>query len=118
MHTRTGNAGFLTDDTRHCTYQCEDGFMSNVFLSGHLICGDQDQATVVAEFLPLHIELTRAEQGCLSFEVNLTENPWVWQVDEQFQDAASFRAHQQRVAESEWGRATENINRQYEIKGT
>ncbi|MET4097604.1 antibiotic biosynthesis monooxygenase [Arthrobacter sp. UYCu712] len=91
--------------------------MSNVFLSGQLVCSNRDEAVVVAEFLPLHIELTRAEQGCLSFEVNLTENPLVWQVDEQFQDAASFRAHQQRVAESGWGRATANINRQYEIKG-
>lgn len=91
--------------------------MSNVFLSGHLVCSDQDQAAVVAQFLPLHIELTRAEQGCLSFDVNLTQDPLVWQVDEQFQDAASFRAHQQRVAGSEWGRATANIDRQYEIKG-
>jgi quinol monooxygenase YgiN len=91
--------------------------MSNVLLSGHLICGDQIQAAIVAEFLPLHIELTCAEQGCLFFEVNLTEGPWIWQVDEQFRDAASFRAHQPRVAESEWGRASATIDRQYEIKG-
>jgi quinol monooxygenase YgiN len=91
--------------------------MSDVFLSGQLVCSDGDQAAVVAELLPLHIELTRAEQGCLSFEVNLTEDTLVWQVDEHFQDAASFRAHQQRVAESEWGAATASIARQYKIKG-
>ncbi|MET3176830.1 UNVERIFIED_ORG: quinol monooxygenase YgiN [Arthrobacter sp. UYCu721] len=91
--------------------------MTNVFLSGQLVCNDQEQVAVVAQHLPLHIELTRAEHGCLSFEVNLTQNPLIWQVDEQFQDAASFRAHQQRVAESEWGRATANIDRHYEIKG-
>jgi quinol monooxygenase YgiN len=91
--------------------------MSNVFLSGQLVCSDQDQAAIVARFLPLHIELTRAEQGCLSFDVSLTDDPWVWQVDEQFQDAASFRAHQQRVAESGWGRVTASSNRRYEIKG-
>lgn len=71
----------------------------------------------MAQHLPLHIELTRAEQGCLSFEVNLTQNPLVWQVDEQFQDALSFRAHQQRVAASEWGRATAGIERRYGITG-
>lgn len=91
--------------------------MNNVFLSGQLVCRDQNQATVVAQHLPLHIELTRAEQGCLSFEVILTQNPLVWQVEEQFQDAASFRAHQQRVADSDWGRATAGIERRYEIRG-
>lgn len=91
--------------------------MSNVFLSGQLLCSDQDQAAVVARLLPLHIELTRAEQGCLSFHVNHTEDPLVWQVEEQFQDAASFLAHQQRVAESQWGRATANVDRQYEVTG-
>ncbi|WP_346958006.1 antibiotic biosynthesis monooxygenase [uncultured Arthrobacter sp.] len=91
--------------------------MSNVFLTGQLVCSDHEQATMVAQHLPLHIKLTRAEQGCLSFEVKPTQNPLIWQVDEQFQDAASFRAHQKRVAESEWGRATAGIARHYEIEG-
>lgn len=91
--------------------------MSNVFLSGQLVCGNQNEAVLVAEFLPVHIELMRAEQGCLFFEVVVTENPLIWQVDEKFQDAESFRAHQLRVAESEWGRVTANIDRHYEIKG-
>ena len=34
-----------------------------------------------------------------------------------FQDAAAFTAHQQRVAGSEWGRATAGIERRYEIEG-
>jgi quinol monooxygenase YgiN len=91
--------------------------MSNVFLTGQLVCSDHAQVTVVAQHLPLHIKLTRAEHGCLSFEVKPTQNPLIWQVDEQFQDAASFRAHQERVAESEWGRATAGIARNYEIEG-
>ncbi|GAB3547750.1 antibiotic biosynthesis monooxygenase [Arthrobacter tumbae] len=91
--------------------------MSNIFLSGQLVCSDQNQAAIVARFLPLHVELTRAEQGCLSFEVKVTENPLVWQVDEQFQDAASFRLHQQRVSGSAWGRATADIARRYEVEG-
>ncbi len=91
--------------------------MSNVFLSGYLVCSDHDQVEVVAQHLPLHVELTRAEDGCISFQVNLTQNPLVWQVDEQFLDSASFRSHQQRIAVSEWGRATAGIERRYEIKG-
>ncbi|MCW3767910.1 putative quinol monooxygenase [Paenarthrobacter ureafaciens] len=91
--------------------------MSNVILTGQLVCMNQEQVAVVVQHLPLHTQLTRAEPGCLSFEVNPTQNPLIWQVDEEFQDAASFRAHQQRVAESEWGRATANIERRYEVKG-
>ncbi|MBN9128089.1 MAG: antibiotic biosynthesis monooxygenase [Paenarthrobacter ureafaciens] len=91
--------------------------MSNVFLTGHLVCRDQEQVAVVVQHLPLHTKLTRAEPGCLSFEVNPTQNPLIWQVDERFQDAASFHAHQQRAAVSEWGRATANLERRYEING-
>lgn len=91
--------------------------MNNVFLNGQLVCNDPEQAAVVEQHLPRHLALTRAEPGCLSFEVKRTGNPLVWQVDEQFRDAESFRAHQQRVAESEWGRATAGIVRQYEIEG-
>ena len=91
--------------------------MNTVHLTGYLVCGDLNQAAIVAQHLPLHVELTRAEQGCLSFEVNLTHNPLVWQVDEQFQDAATFQAHQQRVSASKWGRTTASIERRYEIRG-
>jgi quinol monooxygenase YgiN len=91
--------------------------MTNVFLTGQLVCSDQEQKAVVEQHLALHIALTRSEPGCISFEVSPTQDPLIWQVDEQFQDAESFRAHQQRVAESEWGMATANIDRHYEING-
>ena len=91
--------------------------MSAVSLTGLLICDSPERARIVVEHLPLHVELTRAEPGCLSFEVAQTEDPLVWQVDELFQDAASFAAHQQRVAASEWGRATAGIERRYEVDG-
>lgn len=90
--------------------------MSTVLLTGQLVCNDQEQVAVVAQHLPLHIKLTRAEQGCLFFEVNATQNPLIWQV-EQFRDARAFHAHQRRVGESEWGRATACIDRRYEIEG-
>ncbi|SKB02554.1 Antibiotic biosynthesis monooxygenase [Agreia bicolorata] len=91
--------------------------MSSVRLTGQLVCETLEQVRVVEENLPLHTELSRAEPGCISFEVARTHDPLVWQVDELFQDAESFAAHQRRVADSEWGRATAGIERRYQVDG-
>lgn len=88
-----------------------------VRLSGQLICRDVGEVAIVAQHLPEHVELTRAEPGCVMFEVRQTENPLVWQVDELFDDADAFAAHQDRVAASEWGRATAGIERRYTVDG-
>lgn len=90
--------------------------MSEVFLSGQLICATDGEAALVARHLPRHVELTLAEPGCRGFVVAPTGNPLVWQVDEHFSDAASFEAHQARVRSSEWGRATAGIERRYTIE--
>lgn len=89
--------------------------MSPVRLTGRLVCDTLEHVRVVEENLPLHTQLTRAEPGCVSFEVTRTHDELVWQVDELFQDAESFAEHQRRVADSEWGRATAGIERRYEI---
>ncbi|WP_347041398.1 putative quinol monooxygenase [Brachybacterium nesterenkovii] len=91
--------------------------MQTVRLHGLLICRDPQEAAIVAAHLPQHIELTRAEPGCISFAVDATEDLLVWTVDEEFEDAASFRAHQARVRDSVWGRATERIEREYTFDG-
>lgn len=91
--------------------------MDSVFLSGQLVCSDKDQVAIVTQHLPVHKHLTRAEEGCLSFEVRRVEDSLVWQVDEHFRDAAAFRAHQELVARSEWGAATAGIERRYTVKG-
>ncbi len=91
--------------------------MPTIHLHGLLICPDPQVAAIVAAHLPQHIELTRAEPGCISFAVDATEDPWVWSVDEEFEDAASFRAHQERVRDSDWGRATAAIERDYTVDG-
>lgn len=88
-----------------------------VRLTGRLVCRDADEAAVVAHHLPEHVRLTRAEPGCLAFAVEATEDPWVWSVAERFVDASSFRAHQERVAASAWGRATAGIERDYRVIG-
>lgn len=91
--------------------------MSIVHLTGQLICRDAAEARIVTEQLPRHIELTRAEPGCLSFQVTPTTDPLVWDVEERFEDEVVFRAHQARVAASDWGRATAGIERRYSIDG-
>lgn len=90
--------------------------MSIVVLRGRLACADHQEASIVARLLPRHLELTRAESGCISFEVTATTNPLVWQVDERFVDAAAFEAHQKRVQSSDWGQATAGIRRDYVIE--
>lgn len=89
--------------------------MSPVRLTGELICATSEQASLVSEHLPRHVILTRAEPGCLSFEVAPTDDPFVWSVREMFEDDASFESHQQRAADSDWGRMTTGIDRSYQI---
>jgi len=91
--------------------------MSIVHLTGHLICATADEALTVAAHLPDHIARTRAEPGCISFTVTLTDDPLIWTVDERFEDRPAFDRHQKRVAHSAWGRATETIERRYTIDG-
>ncbi|MEA4943533.1 MAG: antibiotic biosynthesis monooxygenase [Propionicimonas sp.] len=89
----------------------------HVGLRGQLVCRSSAEAEVVRRQLPQHRALTRAEPGCLAFEVRATDDPLVWQVDERFVDATAFAAHQARVAASEWGRATAGIERRYVVEG-
>lgn len=89
--------------------------MGVIRLTGQLICADEGQAALVAAHLPEHIRLTRAEPGCLSFEVRQSVDPLVWEVAEVFSDRTAFEAHQERTAASAWGQATKGIERQYVI---
>lgn len=87
-----------------------------VRLTGRLICATPDEAGIVRAFLPEHIRLSRAEPGCLSFEVNQTDDPMVWQVEERFTDMAAFEAHQARGKASEWGRISAGIRREFRVQ--
>ncbi|MDR6199844.1 quinol monooxygenase YgiN [Microbacterium sp. SORGH_AS428] len=90
--------------------------MPRIQLTGILICANDEQAAIVATQLPRHIELTRAEAGCIRFDVTPTDDPLVWDVAELFATEDAFRAHQERVAASEWGAATAGIERKYSIQ--
>lgn len=91
--------------------------MPDVRLHGYLVCSDEQDVVAVLEHLDAHIELTRAEAGCISFDVSRTDDPFVWRVEERFTDTVAFRRHQDRVAASDWGRATAGIERRYTIEG-
>ena len=91
--------------------------MPQVSLSGRLVCRSDDEAAAIRRHLPLHLSLTRAEPGCMSFEVREADDPWVWQVEERFSDEAAFAAHQAQDAASEWGRVTAGIERRYVVDG-
>ena len=72
---------------------------------------------MVRRHLSQHMELTRAEPGCLRFDVESSSDPLVWTVFEEFVDRAAFDVHQARVRSSEWGRETAGIERDYASEG-
>ncbi|WP_422049648.1 putative quinol monooxygenase [Shimia sp.] len=84
-------------------------------LTGHIDV-PSDRREAVAAALPVHITLTRAEPGCLSFDV--TQDPVIagrYNVSELFVDQASFGAHQARASASDWATVTAGIPRHYQI---
>lgn len=90
--------------------------MSRISLSGFLIARTLEEADRVAAHLPDHIRLTRAEPGCLRFEVIRSHaDPCRFAVTETFTDRAAFQAHQARAAATVWARVTAGIPRDYTI---
>ncbi|MEV8135476.1 putative quinol monooxygenase [Microbacterium aurantiacum] len=89
--------------------------MSQVRVSGHLIAENAEQARIIRAHLAVHIELTRAEAGCLKFDVEPTDDDLAWTVEEVFSDEEAFASHQRRAASSQWGLATAGIERRYVV---
>lgn len=86
-----------------------------VFLRGHITV-PEDRLDQVRKALPLHIALTRAEAGCLLFEVNENpDQPGRFDVSEVFESKAAFDAHQDRARNSDWFRITQGIPRNYTV---
>lgn len=85
-------------------------------LKGHLICMSDLEAQAVRQHLPDHIRLSRAEPGCLSFDVTQTDDPMIWDVQETFRTRADFDAHQARTRESRWFEATRHILRDFRVE--
>ncbi len=82
-------------------------------LTGHIIVPTENLERVTSA-LPEHIRLTRAESGCVLFEVTQNpENPNRFDVREQYVDQSAFEYHQTRLANSVWARMTQNVTRHY-----
>jgi len=78
-------------------------------LTGTLRCAP-DEADTVRAALPRHLRLTRAEPGCIAFDVTETV-PCVFSVSERFADRAAFETHQVRTRASDRWQATRHITR-------
>lgn len=85
-------------------------------LRGQLICMTAEDRSAVLAHLADHLALTRAEPGCLSFEITETEDPFTFEVMEAFRDRASFDAHQARTRDSAWFAATRHILRDFRLE--
>jgi len=85
-------------------------------LRGHLICQTPADRAAVLAHLQGHIALTRAEPGCLSFDIAPTDDPLTFEVIEAFRDRAAFDAHQARTRASDWFAATRHILRDFRIE--
>jgi quinol monooxygenase YgiN len=95
--------------------EIRDGGPTQVKLAGILQVPDADIA-LVEQYLPAHRQRTLAEPGCLVFEVRPDSNdPNQYQVREHFVDRPAFEAHQLRVKNSEWGRVTAHLPRDYSV---
>jgi len=89
-----------------------------IHLSGHIDVPAPKRDDVAAH-LADHIALTRAEPGCVSFEV--CPDPAItgrYSVRETFTDRAAFKAHQARTKASNWGAYTAGFPRTYKVVTT
>ncbi|AJE46941.1 putative quinol monooxygenase [Celeribacter indicus] len=87
--------------------------MAKIVLTGTLSCAPDEVEGVLA-LLPDHIRQSRAEPGCLDFELWQDElTPTEFHVSEVFRDEAAFEAHQERMRGSDWGRVTAHMRRDF-----
>ena len=84
-----------------------------IALTGRLICADAGQMMTALSLLPDHMALSRAELGCLRFDLWQDEDPLIWNLSELFTDAEAFAAHQTRTKASTWGRDSTEIARDF-----
>ncbi|WP_440906497.1 putative quinol monooxygenase (plasmid) [Catenovulum sp. SX2] len=89
--------------------------MKKIILQGFILV-PKNQQKQISRLLQQHIQLTKAEPGCLVFNVNQCPNdPLRFNVYEEFVDQKAFEQHQLRVQSSDWGKATTEVERHYQI---
>jgi len=88
--------------------------MAKVYLDGQLVAHSAAEHAVVDLYLEDHIALTRAEPGCLKFEVTPdAHDSNKWHVSEIFDSEEAFEAHQERAKTSEWGQVSAPLERRF-----
>lgn len=85
--------------------------MGVIRLTGRMTCADHE-IDIARAALPEHIRLSRAEPGCLSFDVTETA-PGTFTVTESFAGRAAFDAHQNRTRASGWWHVTGHMPRTF-----
>jgi quinol monooxygenase YgiN len=86
-----------------------------IHLQGHMDV-TASRITAVSKAVVDHIRLTRAEPGCISFEITpcpIVEGRFL--VAEIFENRAAFDHHQARTGQSIWAEITAGLPREYEI---
>lgn len=88
----------------------------NVVLEGHIDVPAERIASV-RDALVQHIALTRAEAGCLYFDVTADKTiEGRFNVFEIFTGRAAFDFHQERAGASPWAEISAGIDRHYVVK--
>lgn len=86
-----------------------------ISLQGHIVVDKADLEKVI-QALPLHMELTRKEAGCLTFCVSQDPvNLCLFHVEETFTCQFAFDEHQRRTATSDWAEVTRSAKRCYQV---
>ena len=92
----------------------EEHPVGKILLTGTMICAPHEVEHVLA-LLPEHIRLSRAEPGCLHFDLWQDEvRPTEFHVSEVFRSEAAFEAHQDRSRRSDWFRVTGHMARDFQ----
>ncbi len=90
--------------------------MPGLTLQGYIVVSDDDLPRVL-KALPKHVALTRAERGCLVFNVSQDgEDANKFYLYEEFVDRAAFDAHQTRTKRTHWATVSAEVERHYEIR--
>ena len=90
--------------------------MTKVTVSGFLIAPTLEASDRASEVLPDHIRLSRAEHGCLKFEVERSQSdPARFALFEVFRDQEAYAAHQARTRASLWWTVTSGFERDFSV---
>jgi quinol monooxygenase YgiN len=85
-------------------------------LRGHMICQTMEESAAVHWHMADHIALSRAEPGCVSFDITATDDPLSFEVIESLRTREDFDAHQARTRIGPWFEATRQILRDFRVE--